>query len=115
MHKRKKSPPGAASSPQRREKARAKAAPRAKPLRSDVEALRVTPQPEVRALLHELRVHQLELELQNEELRTARGEQELALSRYTELFDFAPIGYATLRADHTLQDINHAGCQLLGR
>jgi PAS domain S-box-containing protein len=66
-------------------------------------------------LLHELQVHQIELELQNDELRRARGELALALSRYTELFDFAPIGYATVQAAQTIQDINHAGCQLLGR
>src|SRR4051812_25251349 len=86
---------------------------RAKPLRSDVQGLRPSPEPDPRALLHELQVHQIELELQNDELRTARGELELALSRYTELFDFAPIGYATVQADQTIQDINHAGCQLL--
>jgi len=66
-------------------------------------------------LLHELRVHQLELEMQNEELRSARGEMELALQRYTELFDFAPIGYVTLQAGDVISDINHAGTQILGR
>jgi PAS domain S-box-containing protein len=64
-------------------------------------------------LLHELRVHQIELEMQNEELRTARMETENALRRYTELFDFAPIGYATIMGDHRIRDINHAGAELL--
>jgi PAS domain S-box-containing protein len=70
---------------------------------------------DAQVLLHELRVHQLELEMQNEELRSARGEMELALQRYTELFDFAPIGYVTLQAGDVISDINHAGTQILGR
>ena len=43
-------------------------------------------------LLHELQVHQIELEMQNEELRQARVEAETALQRYTDLYDFAPAG-----------------------
>jgi two-component system CheB/CheR fusion protein len=69
---------------------------------------------EANTLLHELRVHQIELELQNEELRSARLEMERALRSYTELFDFAPIGYASLGPDHVIQDVNRAGVQLLG-
>jgi PAS domain S-box-containing protein len=72
-------------------------------------------EPRMQSVLHDLNVHQLELELQNEELRSARVEMEAALARYTELFDFAPIGYATITAQHALADINHAGAQLLGR
>jgi two-component system CheB/CheR fusion protein len=64
--------------------------------------------------MHELEVHQTELELQNEELRAARGETEAALARYTELFDFAPIGYATLSANGVIRELNHAGARLLG-
>ena len=44
-------------------------------------------------LVHELQVHQIELELQNEALREARATTELALERYADLFDFAPIAY----------------------
>jgi len=44
-------------------------------------------------LVHELQVHQIELELQNEELEDARAELEVALSRYSDLYDFAPMGY----------------------
>jgi hypothetical protein len=47
---------------------------------------------EARRVLHELQVHQLELEMQNEELRISRREVEAALARYAGLFDFAPIG-----------------------
>jgi len=65
-------------------------------------------------LVHELEVHQIELAMQNDELRAARVETEAALHRYTELFDFAPIGYATLDPDDTIRELNHAGAQLLG-
>jgi PAS domain S-box-containing protein len=64
---------------------------------------------------HELEVHQAELEIQNEELRGARAETEAALARYTELFDFAPLGYATLSPDAVVRELNHAGARLLGR
>jgi PAS domain S-box-containing protein len=70
---------------------------------------------DARRVLHELEVHQAELEIQNEELRGARGELELALARFTELFDFAPIGYATLSADGVVGALNHAGARLLGK
>jgi PAS domain S-box-containing protein len=64
--------------------------------------------------LHELEVHQVELELQNEELRNTRQTMEVALERYTEVFDFAPIGYATLDLQGNVAEINHAGGALLG-
>jgi len=66
-------------------------------------------------LIHELEVHQVELELQNEELRAARELTEAALARYTEIFDFSPLGYAVLDGDGAIREINHAGAQLLGR
>src|SRR5688500_14322856 len=60
-----------------------------------------------------LAIHQVELELQNEELRAARLELEAGLDRYTQLFDFAPIGYATLAPDGTVRELNHVGATLL--
>jgi len=71
--------------------------------------------PDLRKLLHELQVHQVELEMQGEELRAARTQTEASLARYTELFDFAPIGYATLYTDETICELNHAAARLLGR
>ena len=65
-------------------------------------------------LLHELEVHQIELEMQNEELREARIDLESALARYTEIFDFAPVGYTTITLEGALLESNHAAARLLG-
>jgi len=46
-------------------------------------------------MVHELEVHQIELEMQNAELKRAQGELELSHNKYVELYDFAPIGYFT--------------------
>jgi signal transduction histidine kinase len=64
-------------------------------------------------LLHELQVHQIELEIQNEELRHARNEMEAALEMYTDLYDFAPVGYATLDDAGIIRGINLTGASLL--
>ena len=47
------------------------------------------------ALVHELQVHQIELEMQNEELKRSRLEAEDALAKYSDLYDFAPLGLFT--------------------
>ncbi len=67
------------------------------------------------ALLQEFQVQQINLEVQNEELRDARDEAEvLALSRYTELFNFAPIGYLVLNSNSRITQANKHGASLLG-
>jgi PAS domain S-box-containing protein len=65
-------------------------------------------------LIKELQVHQLELEIQNRELRET--EQQLALSRvrYADLYDFSPIGYASLDEHGVIEEINITGGKLLG-
>jgi two-component system, cell cycle sensor histidine kinase and response regulator CckA len=65
-------------------------------------------------LLHELEVHQIELEMQNEELQRTRVEVETALERYTELYDFAPVGYLTLDSGGGIREANMAGAGMLG-
>jgi PAS domain S-box-containing protein len=65
-------------------------------------------------LCQELEVHQIELETQNEELRRTRFEAERAFRRYSELFDFAPIGYFVLGGDATVHEVNLAAARLLG-
>lgn len=69
---------------------------------------------ETQRLLHELQVHQIELEMQNEELQRSRSEVEAGLSRYTELYDFAPVGYFTLDRLGSIVQVNIAGARLLG-
>jgi PAS domain S-box-containing protein len=69
---------------------------------------------EMQKLLHELQVYQTELEMQNEELRAARGETEAMLARYTDLYDFAPVGYFTLDRQGLISQLNLAAATLLG-
>ncbi|HEV3272788.1 MAG TPA: ATP-binding protein [Candidatus Methylacidiphilales bacterium] len=69
---------------------------------------------EMQRLVHELQVHQIELEMQNEELLESRAQMESALERYTDLYDFAPVGYFTLSADGTIREVNLPGARLLG-
>ena len=69
---------------------------------------------DAKRLLHELQVHHIELELQNEELIARRDEVEEGLKRYTDLYEFAPVAYVSLTADGTLKQTNAAGERLLG-
>jgi PAS domain S-box-containing protein len=64
-------------------------------------------------LIHELEVHQIELEMQNEELVQARAEAEVVHHQYTDLYDFAPVGYFTLTRDGSIRMSNLTGASLL--
>jgi hypothetical protein len=68
---------------------------------------------DVKKLLHELQVHQIELEMQNEELNKANLTAEIALKKYTMLYDFAPMGYFTLDNEGSICDLNFTGAELL--
>jgi signal transduction histidine kinase len=65
-------------------------------------------------LLHELQVHQIELEMQNTELHRARLEIETSLDKYTELYDFAPVGYFSIDQQGLIQEVNLMGASMLG-
>ncbi len=66
-------------------------------------------------LVHELEVHRIELEIQNEELVAARSVAQKVGDNYKDLYDFAPSGYVTLSAAGEIQKINFACARLLGR
>lgn len=68
---------------------------------------------EVQRLLHEIELHQSELERQNEELRKTQKNLEAYKDRYVDLYDFAPLGYVTLDKDGYVQEINLAGAKML--
>lgn len=65
-------------------------------------------------LIHDLHVHQVELEMQNRELREAQVRLEEATARYLDLYDFAPVGYCTLYPDGRIQELNLTAAALLG-
>ena len=69
---------------------------------------------ELRRLQHELEVHQVELEMQNEELQASQAEIQAGLERYSDLFDFAPVGYFDLATDGTVRLVNLTGASLVG-
>ncbi len=101
-----KNPSAEAAGLRRRAEARLRAAAtKAAPARTETDTQR---------LVHELQVHQIELEMQNEELRRSRAEVEAGLERYTGLYDFAPVGYLTLGRDGAILQVNLTGARLLG-
>jgi two-component system, NarL family, sensor histidine kinase UhpB len=69
---------------------------------------------ELQRLVHELEVHQIELEMQNEALLHARNELDLTLDKYSELFDSGPVGYLTLGRDAVVTAVSLSTAGLLG-
>jgi formate hydrogenlyase transcriptional activator len=83
-------------------------------LRTQQERLKKLSARDVQELVHELGTHQIELEMQNEELRRARDELESSRTRYAQLYDFAPVGYFTIDAHGLIEGVNITGAHLLG-
>jgi len=78
------------------------------------EPLAQGPPKEMRAVLQELQVHQVELEMQNEELRRAQVDLDALRARYFDLYDLAPVGYCTLSAQGSIEEANLTAATLLG-
>jgi PAS domain-containing protein len=72
------------------------------------------PTEDVQELVHQLQVHQIELEMQNEELRRTELDLQTSRDRYLDLYDFAPVGYFTFGRDGEIHQVNLAGARLLG-
>ena len=89
-------------------------------LRRSAEAIARTDPPPAHSLadpqrlLHELHVHQIELEMQNTELIEARNRMEVQLEKYSDLYDFAPVGYFTLNEEGVILEVNLTGATLFG-
>ncbi len=88
-----------------RRKAEARAREEASPTKSPVDPSKA---------LHELRVHQIELEMQNDELRRTEGALEASRARYFDLYDLAPVGYITLNEGGLTLEANLTAARLLG-
>ncbi|MBF0542938.1 MAG: response regulator [Candidatus Riflebacteria bacterium] len=81
---------------------------------STVENLDSLSTEEIRELLHELQVHQIELEIQTDELRKTQVELEISKGRYFDLFNLAPVGYFTSNGNNQILDANLSAANLLG-
>ncbi|MCW3104774.1 MAG: domain S-box protein [Bacteroidetes bacterium] len=69
---------------------------------------------DIKELLHELQVYKIELEMQNEELRTAQHELEESRDKYLSLFETAPVGFFTLDKNGLILEVNEKGASLAG-
>ncbi len=64
--------------------------------------------------MQELQIHQIELELQHEELKLTKAEVDVGLEKYTELYEFAPVGYFTFASNGTILQVNLTGTSMVG-
>jgi PAS domain S-box-containing protein len=99
-------PPQKAGELRRQAEARLQAKPAKQPQSLNMENMQ--------RLIHELEVHQIELEMQNEELCLTRDEMAKVLDKYTDLYEFAPVGYFTLNRNGIIHDANLTAAALLG-
>ena len=77
-------------------------------------ALRIANQADTQRLIQELQIHQIELELQNEELTQSKVALDASLEKFTDLYDFAPVGYFSLDEQGLILEVNLTGATLLG-
>lgn len=69
---------------------------------------------DIQKLLHELDVHQIELEMQNDELQKARNASKKTSDKYSEVYEFAHTGYFTLSKEGVISELNLTGAKMLG-
>ena len=83
-------------------------------LKSESPSMEKMPVEDVRKLVEELQIHQVELEMQNEELRSVQWELEQSREKYSDLYDFAPVGYLTLSEEGRIVEANLTAAKQLG-
>jgi PAS domain S-box-containing protein len=83
-------------------------------LKSKSSPMEDMPVEDVRKLVEELQIHQIELEVQNEELRSIQYELEQSRKKYSDLYDFAPVGYLTINEEGRIVEANLTAAKQLG-
>jgi PAS domain S-box-containing protein len=83
-------------------------------LKSRIEDYAKSSPEETRAMLQELHIHQIELEMQNEQLRKTQAELEAAVTKYADFYDFAPVAYLTLDEGGRILEANLTAATMLG-
>ena len=84
-------------------------------LRKQLEALDKIPPADVQRLVHELRIHQIELEMQNDELRRTQQELEASREKYFDLYDLAPVGYVSINENGIILESNLTAAFMLSQ
>jgi len=83
-------------------------------LKESPSTIKKVPPQDTKNLIEDLQLHQIELEMQNEELRRSQLELHAARDKYVDLYDFAPVGYFTLSEKGVIQEANLTGAAMLG-
>ena len=83
-------------------------------LKSKFSSMENIPVEDVRKVVEELQIHQIELEMQNEELRSIQYELEQSRKKYSDLYDFAPVGYLTINEEGRIVEANLTAAKQLG-